>query len=153
MSISVIIHKHTWLTFALQTLPEETVKKWTAVVAESRRHEIMHLEAMWHIYLESLPQVLQHKFAFQKIKIPMFRNYGVGLNSLWDLKLLQRWYLMSSGMWRRIVCRVLCLPLGSCLLSLFFEPEDGSSMFLRNFGKFPTTLHGVISHKTLTPFI
>jgi hypothetical protein len=29
------------------------------VVAESGRHEIVHLEAMWHVYLEPLPQILQ----------------------------------------------------------------------------------------------
>jgi hypothetical protein len=37
-----------------------------------------------------------------------------------------------------------------CLLTLLFDPEDGGNMFLRNFGKFPTTLHGVVSHKALT---
>jgi hypothetical protein len=38
------------------------------MVAESRRHEIVHLEAMWHVNLEPLPQVLQQQFAFERIK-------------------------------------------------------------------------------------
>jgi hypothetical protein len=47
------------LTFTLEALPEQTIQKGSAMVAEDRRHEIVHLEAMRHVYLEPLPQVLQ----------------------------------------------------------------------------------------------
>lgn len=48
-----------FLTVASQTLSKQSVEHRAAVIAEGRRHESVRAESMRHVYLETLPQVLQ----------------------------------------------------------------------------------------------
>jgi len=48
------------LTVALEALAEQPVEQRAAVVAEGRGHEVVAPEAVRHVNLEPLPQVLQH---------------------------------------------------------------------------------------------
>ena len=46
------------LTLTFEPLPEESVEHRAAVIAEGRRHVVVDLEPMRHIYLEPLRQHL-----------------------------------------------------------------------------------------------
>ena len=48
-----------WNTFTFESLPEEAVEEGTAVVAERRRHVVVHAEPVRHVDFEPLSQILE----------------------------------------------------------------------------------------------